>query len=315
MSKYCAVEIDEIIKMEGNIPFDVYIRLSEEKIIKLEHESSDAKQRLVEYKSKGLKQVVVLKEQYLEYVKSFKENFSNKFFAPGKKQSTDKIMEALDKGHKIAKTTFQNVGFNEDAIDIAAQVNKESIKVIQQTPNIFKFFNDFKERASKDFLKAMLTSFTMTTIIDTFDWSTEPIKEKSSLAVMLLDVLLEPHEIEIAKNREAIPKDKLDPKIMNHPMETSRMLNKKGTSLPRETIIIIEQHHERPDGKGYPLGMNHTNINILSACYIVSCHFVDLLVINQFNPEQKDEILGELFEEYAMGNYKKAVRALQKILG
>jgi response regulator RpfG family c-di-GMP phosphodiesterase len=135
------------------------------------------------------------------------------------------------------------------------------------------------------------------------------------MAVMLVDVLLEAHEIEVAKNREGIPKDKLDPKIVNHPLETSRILNKRGTTLPRETVIIIEQHHERPDGKGYPMGMNHTNINILAACYIVSCHFIDLLVVNQFKPEKKDEILTELFDEYAMGNYKKAVRALQKILG
>jgi hypothetical protein len=315
MSKYCAVNIEEVINMEGKIPFDVYIRLSEEKIIKLEHEASDGKQRLVDYQKKGLTQVVVLKEQYLAHVKQFKENFSSKFFAPSEPKTTEQKVDALDKGFQIAKTTFKNIGFNEDAIELAGEVNKQSVELIKQTPNIFKFFMDFKEKASKDFLKAMLTSFTLTTIIDTFDWASEPIKEKSSMAVMLVDVLLEAHEIEVAKNREGIPKDKLDPKIVNHPLETSRILNKRGTTLPRETVIIIEQHHERPDGKGYPMGMNHTNINILAACYIVSCHFIDLLVVNQFKPEKKDEILTELFDEYAMGNYKKAVRALQKILG
>lgn len=313
MSKYCAINIKEVLNIEGEIPFDIFIRLSNEKIVKLEHGSSDSRQRLVDYHRKGLKQIVVPKEQYIAFIESFKNELTSKFFSNPNTTIEEKV-DILDKSYEMARNTFKNIGFNESALEMAEEINRQSLKIIKNAPNVFKFFNEFKEKASNEFLKSMLTSFTLTTLIDTFDWSSDPLKEKSSMAVMLIDVLLDSGEINKAKNRDNIPKDKLDPHIVNHPLETSRTLNKRGDTLSRETVLIIEQHHERPDGNGYPAGLNHSSINILAACYIVSCHFIDLLVEYQFKPDKKDDILEILFEEYAMGNFKKATRALQQIL-
>jgi response regulator RpfG family c-di-GMP phosphodiesterase len=41
-------------------------------------------------------------------------------------------------------------------------------------------------------------------------------------------------------------------------------------ACPSEAVEIIRQHHEKPDGTGFPAGLKHSEIDELAACFIVS---------------------------------------------
>jgi hypothetical protein len=314
-NKFCAVSISDILTVVDQVNFDIYIKLGE-KTIKLEHQDNDAKDRLTAYKEKGLKTVFVNKEQYTAFLKAHSKNLKDKFFSPEKKVPPEDMVQALDRSYDLTKKAFQNLGINETTVEMAQEIHKESLRVMQATPNVFKFFTRFKKNAGPEFLKSMLTSYTFTSIVDTFDWSSDVLKEKTALATMLCDVLLEGDEIEAAKNRAGIPKESLPEKILNHPKDTVKLINKASNQnlVSRETVLIIEQHHEKPDGSGYPVGIRGPAINILSACYIIADHFIELCYEHKFREEDIDDILDRLVSLYGSGNFKKALKALHSLI-
>lgn len=314
-SKFCAVKIDEILDVIDSVSFDIYIKLAE-KTLKLEHQDSECEQRLKEYQEKGLKHVFVNREQYNEFLKAHNKNLKSKFFAADKKVPQEDIVDALDRSYELTKKAFQNVGINETTVDMAQDIHKASLRVVQSTPNVFKFFNRFRKNAGPEFLKSMLTSYTFSAVVDTFDWSSEVLKEKTALATILCDVLLEGDEIVQAKNRSHLPKEQLPEKVLNHTKDTIKMINKAANQslVSRETVLIIEQHHEKPDGSGYPIGIRGLAINILSACFIVSDHFIELCFEHKFKEEALDQIVDDLSSYYDTGNFKKAIKALDSLI-
>src|SRR5690606_15220452 len=119
-------------------------------------------------------------------------------------------------------------------------------------------------------------SYTALSLLDTFDWSSEKIKEKMSLAIMVRDVLLWPEQFAQLRDYEKSGRTlALDEEIRNHPTKTAALLEAdKNRWFPPEVCTIIQQHHERPDGGGFPAGLKHTKITVLSAIGIVSDDFI-----------------------------------------
>ena len=315
VTKFCAVAVTNILTVMDQINFDLYINLGE-KTIKLEHQDNNSRERLEGYAEKGLETVYVNKEQYMAFLSAHSGQLKDKFFSPDSKATPEDIVEVLDRSYHLTKRAFQNIGVNEQTVEMAQDIHKESMKAMQATPNVFKFFNRFRKNAGPEFIKTILTSYTFSSIVDTFDWSSDVLKEKTALATILCDILLNEEEIITAKNRTGAPKETLPEKILNHPAETIKMLDKATNQnlVSRELIIIIEQHHEKPDGKGYPVGMRGPAINILSACYILAEHFIDLCYDHKFQEESIDPIIDQLVSIYTGGNFKKAMRALDSLI-
>jgi putative nucleotidyltransferase with HDIG domain len=69
-----------------------------------------------------------------------------------------------------------------------------------------------------------------------------------------------------------IPKQKLAKNELqmmnNHPQLGAKMLENLVPGIPKETIALIANHHERPGGKGYPQHLNNVSrdVLVLAAC-------------------------------------------------
>ena len=51
--------------------------------------------------------------------------------------------------------------------------------------------------------------------------------------------------------------------------------------IPPDVSVIIEQHHERPDGNGFPNGINFKRISVFSSIFIVAHDFVKYVMNNK----------------------------------
>jgi hypothetical protein len=70
--------------------------------------------------------------------------------------------------------------------------------------------------------------------------------------------------------------------IRNHPIKASEVVMTM-TEIPADVDTIILQHHERPDGSGFPHGINSNQISPLAAIVIVAHDILDASF------EQKDQ--------------------------
>jgi response regulator RpfG family c-di-GMP phosphodiesterase len=78
--------------------------------------------------------------------------------------------------------------------------------------------------------------------------------------------------------------------------------------------MIVEQHHERPDGRGFPYGLTASRFNQLAAIFIVCREFVELIHEANFDHSQHQRIVRSLQETYSGGHFDKAMDALLSIV-
>ena len=127
-----------------------------------------------------------------------------------------------------------------------------------------------------------------------------------------------------------IGKSRIDPSILNkpgrlsdpeweimktHPEKGHQILSEEGCVTPEAEAIVL-QHHERPDGKGYPQGLRSEQIDPLARlCNIVDSY--DALMTKRPYKEsmtsfQALEIMkGEMRGQFDLDLFERFVRLLE----
>lgn len=308
------MKISVQLLMQSSIEFwgEIFIQIGDGRVVKLTNQDPDFHEVLHRYASRGLEDVYVSKADFQLFIRGIKErSLANKLFDPQTVNYEDK-MKQLNGCYNLLREQFTKLGVCEEAIELAKEVSVEVMALVGENPNLFKLLTQFKNKCNQAFLDSLFTSYITCAMIDQFPWKSTAIKEKTSLASIMCDILLDPEDL-IEMKKEVTP-DKLSEKIFKHPDDTVALLSRKSNIIARETLSIIEQHHERPEGKGYPRGLKHQSISPLSAIYIVASDFVELMNKNQFDYSKRDEILEILSERFKQGAYQKAFIALSELL-
>ena len=77
--EYCRVPVETIQRHSGDFPFDVYLRLSDEKLVRVVHGHDDVKATVAHYVAKGIKEIYAVKEDYAKFVQMINKELSAKF--------------------------------------------------------------------------------------------------------------------------------------------------------------------------------------------------------------------------------------------
>ena len=112
-------------------------------------------------------------------------------------------------------------------------------------------------------------------------------------------------------NKEGRLSDEEFNEIRKHPMYGAEML-KKNISIPSSIIKMVEQHHERVDGRGYPHGLTGNQISkfakIVCICDVYDAVSNDRCYRKKFSPNDAYELIlsgsGSAFDEELVRNFK-----------
>jgi HD-GYP domain-containing protein (c-di-GMP phosphodiesterase class II) len=118
--------------------------------------------------------------------------------------------------------------------------------------------------------------------------------EAAALGGMLHDVGLSSLPAAIAKKKYKAMTDEEKEIYHSHPLEGVKLLQGKKILGNVDLFAIIEQHHERTDGKGYPKKISGGKINFLAKLCHIADEFDELTSINieeEFIVAPKDAIL------------------------
>ncbi|MCO4792197.1 MAG: hypothetical protein KC493_00690 [Bacteriovoracaceae bacterium] len=310
--KYCKIPPALLEKYGKKFPFDVFLKIGPTKIIKISHGDEDITETYKRYRAKGVEDVYALEEEFKSFMNFMRKTIQNKFFD---ESTIDGKVVVLDSCYAVAKEAFQKIGVSSESISLAQDIAKKSMEVLQEQPNIFKFFEKFKENCSEEYMYNVTLTFTISSMMEFVDWSSASIKEKSIMAVMLRDIILLPEHFEEIKNWDGDKKN-LSKMALNHPILVAEMLQEDNNNwVSPEVIQIIEQHHERPQGIGFPLGTKHMQISQLSAIHIVADVFTHKLIDCEFNFKEKEKIISDIQGQFYVGTFRKAVDALNDMFG
>lgn len=313
-NEYCRIQTELLLRVSP-LTGDVYIRLSNVKYVKLFQSGVNFTKEDYE------KYLIKRKVNYLYIKKSESQEFVQKLSADLNQLLANPPTE--DPGLMDTVTDFQEavfelsdrLGFTKEVQAIAKQNVKLTLAAIGKSAKLSKVIAGSKLR-SKNYLSShsiMLANMSCS-IAAQMDWPSNTTFEKLVMAALFHDIHF--HDPELAKvtSRQELEslQSKITPEqaetIKTHPAKSSELL-KSMNEVPSDVDVIVLQHHERPDGSGFPRGIHATQIAPLAAVMIIAHDIIDAMLLEGENFNLKD-FLKKTESVYNLGSFKKTWRAL-----
>ena len=282
--------------------------LVNDKHIKLNYADESFQESLEKLAAKGVVHIYIAKTDFYNMMGQLQSRMANnRFYDP---LTTDELRASTcNTVYELSKTYINRLGATAEVLEMMKDANQKMQKILDQSPGIFAFVKRFKANCSEEYLKISVTNLFLTMTLSKFPWKSQLIVQKSMMASLLCDITMNSKSFDALYHYQT-QGGELDDDVARHPILASEILNRKRDLIPSETITIIEQHHERPDGKGFPDGITAMRFNQLSAVFIVCQRFVDLLFKNEFDHNRHHDMINELKPVYQGGHFDKAMDAL-----
>lgn len=269
---YCKVSIDEFV-VKPKIDFDVYIKLSETKILKLAHKGQELpREKLAQYKDKGLKFLYILKEDFSKLI-----NFNiglAKLMKDRSEISEQKKMQFLKyTGEILLERAFMD-GLDKETIQEAKdflEITMSAVKESEETMDLLTVLN-----SHSDHVYAHSLGVSMYTVMIARKLGIESNVSlfKLSLAGLFHDVGKKEIDREILdKPRHLVSKAERSA-IESHVVRGQEILNAM-KSIPSDVVQIVLEHHEDQQGMGFPMQKHKFNQHPMSKILQCANVFMD----------------------------------------
>ena len=321
-SPYCRIKIDFLSKLDG-INKDLFIRLSSEKFIKIFNENDNTNVLdIKKYKEKGIEYLYVSREtamwvlsQIQKQINIFLKASNFRFILRGASDTPEKRFE--QKILRIDEEVHVDADFKQDiekAIGNIRAVIAKNQKIEQTLLNLKQHENEHAFFTQK----MNLTSVVSCLLAKQLDWISKTTMDKLVYASVLCDLTLavKPQLLMIRGMQEF---DKIkstltdeDQKIfLSHPKDAANLIKRYFTSAPPDTDALAHQHHEQPDGFGFPLRLKADRISPLSALLIVANDFSYYFLLD--DEPTMDDFLLKCHSRYDYVNFRKIIKALESL--
>lgn len=292
---------------------DVYIKLADDKFTKIINASENdaTKTELINhYLEKKIEHIYLDRPHY--------EKFLSDIFI--------KFQEAIELGNppetcfKIADYAFyvNTLGLNTIGIsDI--QIERINSEIQHTIKNLFTnaeakaHFTKLCEDNGKSVGHSILIIYIAGAICHEANLAFTQTMTKICAAAFFHDfsILDLPYELAV-KKINTINDERIYKLIFDHPIESAKFLS-IANEVIGDTERIIQEHHELPNGDGYPKKLAANQISPLSCLFIISQEIAGCLLRNNYSQENLKNFLVNLEEEYDQGNFSKFYKIARSI--
>lgn len=254
-----------LLRRLGFVKFDIFIQLNESKYVKV-FCAGDAldKEDCDRVETKFLNKLFMLKQDVVEVVREFEVFLSSRLLAT---QGELKQMIVPD----VLKTTSllcKAIGWNSECIALAMKTVEITSRYLESKRDLY-FLLECKDDDYQYSHHVAQLSLLCCVVAHNIGWHSEVTQQKLVIASMLHDHYVDPQkydDIELLRIGNREPKHDKD--YFQHPIKAAELARTlKG--LPSDIDHILLEHHERPDGSGFPRGLSSSRISSLSALFII----------------------------------------------
>jgi HD-GYP domain-containing protein (c-di-GMP phosphodiesterase class II) len=321
-SEYCRIAIDFLAILDG-INKNLYIKLGADKFFKIFNADDDTSNLdIKKYKDKGIEYLYVNREtalwvitQIQKQINVFLKANNFRFILRGASETPEKRFEQkilrIDEEVHIEEEFKQTI---DRAIEnIRLIVEKEQridhlVAMMKQNKKAYAFFTQ----------KINLTSVIACVLAKELDWISKTTINKLLYASVVSDITLavRPELLKISTLSQfdqikATLSDEDQKLFLSHPKDASHLIKRYFSSAPPDTDDLVFQHHELPDGSGFPLGVKAEKISPLAALFIIANEFSYYFLTDE--EPSMDEFLLKCNGRFDFVNFRKVVKALEKI--
>jgi response regulator RpfG family c-di-GMP phosphodiesterase len=312
--KYLPFRLSLLIRL-GFVKSDLYLKLSESNYVKVFHVNSEfTPEDGLRFLKKNVVSLYILKTQAAQFVHDFEKSLA---LFLNEKKTTDPgaFSQFAVESIEATRRLVQVFGFQPETIRLTQQSMDLAHRAVMLQPDLKKLL-DFKLRDAEGAFVSHSTStaFLACGLTQHLEWASDFTRNKLSLAALLHDLFVdeEAYPFPQEMNELACDQKNSDPKVLayaEHPVKAAKLLAGR-SEFPPDVDHIIAQHHERPDGRGFPHRLSAARIHPLAALFIVCEDLVNFLGHRQDVEVGVQEFLILRADVYSSGNFRKVLQAL-----
>lgn len=296
--------------------YDVYLRLTSDQFIKIIEKNTPYKHNTINsYSKKMVKELYLFKDEYLQLLEEsvliIEGALDNT--KPGQVQkSIDLQIKAVTIIHQYIRT-----------IGITDKLTKLTEVLIHSTSKVWEFKHSLLDLIDqypydkKDYSEyAILTAYISHGIISGINWKSDLSKNKLVLAAILQDCMLEKDDW-VKINGLSDPmfsnlSEEEKQNYLDHPIKAAKV-SENFKHFPDIDFILL-QHHELPNGKGFPFGIGINKFTTISTVFNISTIFVSAIMRDGKEHTNVKNIVNNLITNFMIGNFRIPVESLAKQL-
>jgi response regulator RpfG family c-di-GMP phosphodiesterase len=275
----------------------LYLKLSENNYVKVILPGTLFDEtKFTEFKNKNATHLFVKKEDYDLLIKNFAEKINLRLIRNCFLDTPFEKIEFAGKSIDLISEAIKSFGWCIEVEEFAKKQIAIVVQFIKSQKQLSSFLNELQSPKS-NFLTthSLLIAFIGTALLHELESSEDEIFILI-LAAFFHDVSLEPNLCQnepkllasLKLNRGANKEEKYI--LLSHPKVSVEITNRL-SFFPAQAKKIIEQHHEKPDGSGYPDGITANAISTLAAIFIVAEEFTFKFLSFGASAELKSEWL------------------------
>jgi HD-GYP domain-containing protein (c-di-GMP phosphodiesterase class II) len=318
-NRFCKISVKTLLLNRGKFNVDVFIRLSDTKYVKaINIGDSFTAQDFKKYYEKNISffyirssDFLILVDDWMTELKMLGDTINN--------YDPEKIVDSFSAIHESIHYMIPDEGFTPAMQQLANQSISLAIAVINKNPKMAELISLLKEK-KVPYISAHSTAvaFLSCKLAVFMDWSNETTFFKLGMASYIHDLTLEKDEYSLLDTKNEVLSSQFSENEKKHILthsKTAAALLKGDMTYPLDVSFIVEQHHERADGEGFPKGVT-TEISPISALFILAHDIVAAMYrTNEGFDLKRFFRLPEVAEKYSRGNSAKVFKTIKdKIL-
>jgi putative nucleotidyltransferase with HDIG domain len=315
---------DEYFKIHTNLLLavcplqgDIFIRLNEFKYVKLFHQGDEFDRNDWEKytQNKGIDYLYIHRSQTDEFIRKYQKDLIETI----EKEPPPTLEEQFKLSDELFDTVQElgnRIGFTKDVQILAQSQVKLAMKTMEDAPGLKSLLAKMNQK-KEDYVPShsTMTGFIACAIASHMEWGSETTFHKLSLAAMLHDVTLTNtdlarcHTIEEVEAGNFSDEEKKDFRL--HPIKGAEIA-RQFSEIPPDVDVIIVQHHENPEGTGFPRKLSHSYISPLSSVFILA-HDVAKEAHDLGSKFNLKIFTARAGERYGSSKFRKALEALKEL--
>lgn len=315
--EYCKIRSDLVLKL-GLLNFDFYIQLNAHKYVKVFRKDDVFELADFErFEEKKIKYFYLKASDSKEVLGLMMKNINR--LAETGDVSRDQAVELSTSSLEFIATFNSAFGLSAEVQELTHATIKMVIQTIQTNEKLAKLFEYFLvDQDSYLVSHSIVLSYFTCGLASMLGWNSEITFYILTLSSFFHDLSLETDELSRIRSLEELEAanppftEEEKAKFKAHPETNSKLIDQLSES-PAYVSTIILQHHQTPDGKGFPGPLDLKKLHPLAALFMVA---EDLVSLND-DPNEKVDIAKFIQDRtafYSKEPFKKVIQTMAKAL-
>lgn len=292
---------------------EVYIKLSDSKYTKILNKNDENvpdSNLLDHYRNKGIEYIYLEETSYQNFLSDVFKKFNDCILSEKK---LDTLFRIAGIDLKISVEGLNSIGISNYQIESTNKEIHESIVAICSNPESKHLFEKVCQSKGMLIGHSALIIYIAAAICKVTNLPFSSTVRKISTASFFHDMSMFNADAQFDENNiEQITDKNILKLIAEHPITSASLLS-PSSDLAEDTKKIILEHHELPNGNGYPKGLNASQISQLSCLFIMAQLIALCLIRNNFSLDRLNDFLANSEHEYNQGNFSKFYKAAKSI--